>query len=162
MGTANGDYKACTHTHVQTAKIWLAHQLYSHSQLINPLYLPPISAPPPSDATRRKTVDHRNSYILLYSHRDPTFLDLYRRLAVIGWSDIGHTLDDFTMRTAFFSGFEVRAASGDQAKAARRSEVRSEVKVEDQGASAWRGPEAPMLHTIASRIDFRFCSSDCS
>jgi hypothetical protein len=117
MGTANGGYKACTHTYVETAKIWLAHQSSSHSQPINPLYLPTTPAPPPSEATCRKTVDHGNSYILSYSHRDPTFADLYRRLAVAGRSDIGHTLDEFTMRTALFSGFEVRAASGDHTEA---------------------------------------------
>jgi hypothetical protein len=117
MGTANGGYRACTHTHVETAKIWFTHQSSSHSQPINPLYLPTIPAPPPSDATRCKVVDHRTSYILSYSHRDTTFADLYKRLAVAGRSEIGHTLDAFTMRTALFSGFEVRAASGDHTEA---------------------------------------------
>jgi hypothetical protein len=31
--------------------------------------------------------------------------------------------------------------------------VRSEVEVEDQGASAWRGPEAPVLHTVTGVVD---------
>jgi hypothetical protein len=117
MGTANGGYKACTDTHVKTAKIWLTHRSCSQSQSINPLYLTTTSAPTPSNETRRRTVDHRAGYVLSYSHRDPTFADLYDRLAVANRSEIGHTLDAFTRRTALFSGFEVKAASGDHTEA---------------------------------------------
>jgi hypothetical protein len=39
-----------------------------------------------------------------------------------------------------------KAGGEPQAKVARWSDVRSEVEVEGQGASAWRAPEAPMLH----------------
>jgi hypothetical protein len=76
-----------------------------------------MPAPTPSDATRRKTVDHKTEYVLSYSHRDPAFADLYKRLAVANRSEIGHTLDAFTKQTALFSSFEVRAASGDYTEA---------------------------------------------
>ena len=37
---------------------------------------------------------------------------IYKRLGAANSSEIGHTLDTFTKRTALFSGFEVKAASG--------------------------------------------------
>jgi hypothetical protein len=40
------------------------------------------------------------------------------------------------------------AAGERQAKKARHSDVLSEVEAEGQGASAWRAPEAPMLHNM--------------
>lgn len=40
----------------------------------------------------------------------------------------------------------VTAGGEPQAKAARQSDVQGEVQVGGQVASAWRAPEAPMLH----------------
>jgi hypothetical protein len=91
--------------------------MFSQSQSINPLYLPTILAPTPSDATRRKTIDRKTDYVLSYSHRDPTFADLYERLATAYRKEIGHTLDAFTKRTALFSSIEVKPASGDHTEA---------------------------------------------
>jgi hypothetical protein len=117
MGRTNGGYKACTHTHIEAAKTWLIRRLFSQSQSINPLYLPTIPAPIPGDATRRKTIDRKTDYVLSYSHRDLTFANLYKRLAEADIREIGHTLDASTKRTALFSSFEVKPASGDHTDA---------------------------------------------
>jgi hypothetical protein len=117
MGRANGGCKACTHTHTEVAKTWLIRRLFSQSQSINPLYLPTIPAHTPSDPTRRKTIDRKTDYVLSYSHRDPTTANLYKRLAVAGISEIGHTLDAFTKRTALYCSVEVKPASGDHTEA---------------------------------------------
>lgn len=86
---------------------------YSQSQPIDPDYLSTIPAPTPGNPNRRKAIDRKTDYILSHSHRNPVISDLYKRLMVAGNSEIGHTLDTFTKRTATFSGFEVKAAAGD-------------------------------------------------
>ncbi|KAF1962894.1 hypothetical protein CC80DRAFT_530789 [Byssothecium circinans] len=87
------------------------------SQSINPLYLSTIAAPSLSDSRRRKLMDRKTDYVLSYSHRHSNISALYRRLDAVNNREIGHTLDTFTKRTALFSGFEVKPASGDHIEA---------------------------------------------
>ncbi|OCK73998.1 hypothetical protein K432DRAFT_387067 [Lepidopterella palustris CBS 459.81] len=87
------------------------------SQSINPLYLSTIPAPTLTDSTRRKSIDRKTDYVLSYSHRDSNISTLYKRLDAANNREIGHTLDTFTKRTALFSGFEVKPASGDHTEA---------------------------------------------
>lgn len=89
----------------------------SQSQSINPLYLSTVPAPTPTDPTRRKTIDRKTDYVLSYSHRNAEISELYKRLDTENNRVIGHTLDAFTKRTALFSGFEVKSASGDHTEA---------------------------------------------
>ena len=89
----------------------------SQSQSINPLYLSMIPAPVPTDPARRIAIDRKTDYVLSYSHRDPDISAIYERLDATNNSEIGHTLDTFTKRTALFSGFEVKPASGDHTEA---------------------------------------------
>ncbi|KAL9083130.1 MAG: hypothetical protein Q9165_008660 [Trypethelium subeluteriae] len=104
----------------------LAMDLYSNdqwwfqsvqSQSINPLYLSTIPAPTPTDPKRRKPIERKTDYVLSYSHRNREFSALYKRLETANNREIGHTLDTFTKRTALFSGFEVKPASGDHTEA---------------------------------------------
>ncbi|CAA9964337.1 hypothetical protein PTNB73_09511 [Pyrenophora teres f. teres] len=87
------------------------------TQSINPAYLSTIPAHPLTDTGRRKTMDRKTDYVLSYSHRHPDISALYKRLAAVHKSEIGHTFDTFTKRTALFSGFEVKPASGDHTEA---------------------------------------------
>ncbi|KAL9114567.1 MAG: hypothetical protein Q9187_007449 [Circinaria calcarea] len=87
------------------------------SQSINPLYLSTIPAPTLTDPTRRKPIGRKTNFALSYSHRDSNFSALYKRLDAANIREIGHTLDAFTKRTALFSGFEVKPASGDHTEA---------------------------------------------
>ncbi|KAK7178074.1 hypothetical protein PSPO01_15874 [Paraphaeosphaeria sporulosa] len=106
--------------------VHLAMELYGNdrwwfqsvqSQSINPLYLSTIAAPSLSDSGRRKLMDRKTDYVLSYSHRHSDISALYRRLDAVNNREIGHTLDTFTKRTALFSGFEVKPASGDHTEA---------------------------------------------
>jgi hypothetical protein len=90
---------------------------YSQSQSINSLYLSTVPGPTPTDPDRRKFVDRKTDFVLSYSHRDPTVASLYKKLGTSNCVSIGHTLDAFTKRTALFSGFEVKAASGSHTEA---------------------------------------------
>jgi hypothetical protein len=62
-------------------------------------------------------MDRKTDYTLSYSHRHPAIAALYKNLDAANRRDIGHTLDAFTKRTALFSGFEVKPASGDHTEA---------------------------------------------
>lgn len=62
-------------------------------------------------------MDRKTDYVLSYSHRHPDISALYKRLDAANRREIGHTLDTFTKRTALFSGFEVKPASGDHTEA---------------------------------------------
>jgi len=62
-------------------------------------------------------MDRKTDYVLSYSHRHPDISALYKRLDAVNNREVGHTLDTFTKRTALFSGFEVKPASGDHAEA---------------------------------------------
>jgi len=86
------------------------------SQSINPLYLSTIPSTS-TDSTRRKAIDRKTDYVLSYSHRDAEISALYKRLEATKNREVGHTLDTFTKRTALFSGFEVKPASGDYTEA---------------------------------------------
>ncbi|KAF1924337.1 uncharacterized protein M421DRAFT_72698, partial [Didymella exigua CBS 183.55] len=86
------------------------------SQSIDPRYLSTVTARGPTDA-RRKTIDRKTDYVLSYSHRHPATSALYKRLEEANMGDVGHTMDAFTKRTALFSGFEIKPASGDQTEA---------------------------------------------
>ncbi|KAF2993353.1 hypothetical protein E8E13_001059 [Curvularia kusanoi] len=68
------------------------------SQSIDPLYLLTVAGPTPGNASRRKSIDRKNSY-------------------TTNKGKIGHTLDAFTKRTALFSGFAIKPASSIPAKA---------------------------------------------
>ncbi|KAF1969952.1 hypothetical protein BU23DRAFT_601152 [Bimuria novae-zelandiae CBS 107.79] len=87
------------------------------SQSINPLYLSTIPAASLTDSGRRKFMDRKTDYVLSYSHRHSDISALYKRLDIVNNREIGHTLDTFTKRTALFSGFEVKPASGDHTEA---------------------------------------------
>ncbi|KAJ4286952.1 hypothetical protein N0V90_012832 [Kalmusia sp. IMI 367209] len=106
--------------------VHLAMELYGNnrwwfqsvqSQSINPLYLSSIVAPSSTDSGRRKLMDRKIDYVLSYSHRHSDISALYGRLDAVNNREIGHTLDTFTKRTALFSGFEVKSASGDHTEA---------------------------------------------
>jgi hypothetical protein len=98
-------------------KTKLTHNVSSQSQSINPLYLSTIPAPSLTDSGRRKPMDRKTDYVLSYSHRHSDISALYKRLDSVNNREIGHTLDTFTKRTALFSGFEVKPASGDHTEA---------------------------------------------
>ncbi|KAI0571336.1 hypothetical protein A1F96_08973 [Pyrenophora tritici-repentis] len=87
------------------------------TQSINPRYLPTLPAYSLVDSGRRKHMDRKTDYVLSYSHRHPDISALYKRLDAVNNREIGHTLDAFTKRTALFSGFEVKPASGDHTEA---------------------------------------------
>lgn len=89
----------------------------SQSQSINPVYLSTVPAPTPTDPTGRKPIDRKTDYVLSYSHRDPDISALYKSLDDANNRHIGHTVDTFTKRTALFSGFEIKPASGNHAEA---------------------------------------------
>jgi hypothetical protein len=95
----------------------VANKSCSQSQSINPLYLSTIPAPIPTDPTRRKPIDRKTDYVLSYSHRDSDISALYKQLDESSNREVAHTLDTFTKRTALFSGFEVKPASGTNAEA---------------------------------------------
>ncbi|KAF2680726.1 hypothetical protein K458DRAFT_392398 [Lentithecium fluviatile CBS 122367] len=88
----------------------------TQSQSISPLYLSTIPASP-NESGRRKPMDRKTDFVLSYSHRHPDISALYKRLDAVNRREIGHTLDTFTKRTALFSGFEVKPASGDYTEA---------------------------------------------
>ena len=114
MVKTDGGSRACARIFLRVSfKIQLTRHLSSQSQSINPLYLSTISAPTPNDLNRRRPIDRKTDYVLSYSHCDPNISSLYKRLETAGQEIIGHTLDTFTKRTAFFFGFEVKTASGD-------------------------------------------------
>jgi hypothetical protein len=79
-------------------------------QSINPLYLSTIPVPTLTDSTRRKPIDRKTDYVLLYLHRDSNTSALYKRLDAADNREIG-PLDTFTKRTALFSGFEAKPTS---------------------------------------------------
>ena len=91
--------------------------------------------------------------------------------AVMGWNELEVARSKRAEQAAAAAakstgkrgGMRKGTAAGErQAKKARRSDVQDEVQVEGQGASAWRAPEAPMLHTVASNRSFtpvRCCPS---
>jgi hypothetical protein len=99
------------------SNMWLIRRLSRQSQSINSLYLSTIPASTITDPNRRKPIDRKTDYVLSYSHRDSNISALYRGLEAANNSEIGHTLDTFTKRTALFSGFEVKPASGDHTEA---------------------------------------------
>ncbi|KAI1529753.1 hypothetical protein PtrSN002B_011094 [Pyrenophora tritici-repentis] len=87
------------------------------TQSINPRYLSTLPAYSLVDSGRRKHMDRKTDYVLSYSHRHPDISALYKRLDAVNNREIGHTIDAFTKRTALFSGFEVKPASGDHTEA---------------------------------------------
>ncbi|KAH8727289.1 hypothetical protein GQ44DRAFT_725220 [Phaeosphaeriaceae sp. PMI808] len=106
-------------------KTYLTRQSSSQSQSINPLYLSTIPAPTLTDSTRRKPTDRKTDYVLSYSHRDSNISALYKRLDTANNREIGHTFDTFTKRTALFSGFEVKPASGIAASLRKKQGTRA-------------------------------------
>jgi len=88
------------------------NSLSSRSQSISPAYLSAIPAPKPNDANGHKLIDSKTDYALSYSHHDPYFSELYKRLVAANKEEISHSLDTFTKRTALFSAFEVEPAYG--------------------------------------------------
>lgn len=70
-----------------------------------------------SDPARRKAIDRKVDYVLSYSHRNSDISTLYKQLDAANSRELGHTLDTFTRRTALFSGFEIKPASGDHTEA---------------------------------------------
>lgn len=76
-----------------------------------------ITARDLTDPARRKAIDRKTDYVLSYSHRHPATSALYKQLEEANVGVVGHTMDVFTKRTAFFSGFEIKPASGDQTEA---------------------------------------------
>jgi hypothetical protein len=90
----------------------------SQSQSINPLYLSTVAV-----GERRKPMDRKTDYVFSYSHRHPEISALYDLLDANNTRDIGPTLDTFTKRTALFSGFEVKPASGDHTDAELRMSI---------------------------------------
>ncbi|KAF3031946.1 hypothetical protein E8E11_000328 [Didymella keratinophila] len=104
----------------------LAIQLYGmdrwwlqsvQSQSIDPRYLSTVAARSLTDSARRKAIDRKTDYVLSYSHRHPVTSALYKELGEANAGEVGHTTDAFTKRTALFSGFEIKPASGDQTEA---------------------------------------------
>jgi hypothetical protein len=110
----NGGSRTCKHIEIP---IKAATHRLSQSQSINPVYLSTIPAPTPTDPTRRKPIDRKTDYVLSYSHRDPDISALYKSLDDANNRYIGHTADTFTKRTALFSGFEIKPASGNHTEA---------------------------------------------
>jgi hypothetical protein len=77
--------------------------------------------------------------------------------AVMGWNELEGARAKRAEEAAAAAARSAGKRGGKrQAKKARRSDVRSEVEAEGQGASAWRAPEAPMLHTVACACSFHF------
>ena len=75
--------------------------------------------------------------------------------AVMGWNELegarAKRAEQAAAAAARSTGKRGRkrkgTASGERpVKKARRSDVQDEIQVESQAASAWRAPEAPMLH----------------
>ena len=89
----------------------------SQYQSIDPSYLSTVPSPTLTDPTQRKPIDRKTDYVLSYSHRDPEISALYKSLEDANKRYIGHTVDTFTKRTALFSGFEIKPASGNHTEA---------------------------------------------
>ncbi|OCK74379.1 hypothetical protein K432DRAFT_310834, partial [Lepidopterella palustris CBS 459.81] len=68
-------------------------------------------------STRRKPINYKTDYILLYLYYNFNILTLYKRLDAVNNKEIGHTLNIFTKQTALFSSFKVKPVSRDYTKA---------------------------------------------
>lgn len=118
MARIDGGFKTCEYTAPALSLLKsIPLRLHRQSQSIDPRYLSIVANRGLTDPARRRTIDRKTDYVLSYSHRHPATSALYKELEEANVGDVGHTMDAFTKRTALFSGFEIKPASGDQTEA---------------------------------------------